>query len=73
MAFIYLIELILYLVVGIVAMTIAMAFVSLCMAAWIVVILIGLVHPRLTVRQACDWFLELIRAGTAQVKSLDGR
>lgn len=51
-----------------VCLAIATALVSLAMAAWIVVFLIGVIHPRLTPRQSCDWFRELLRQSGRRVE-----
>jgi hypothetical protein len=40
---------------------IATVLVALAMAAWIVVFLVGLLHPKLTPRRSCDWFREFLR------------
>jgi hypothetical protein len=47
------------------------AAVALMMAAWLAVIAVGLLNPRLTPRRACDWTRELIRASVAHVRALD--
>lgn len=53
-----------------VVLSIMASAVAIMMAAWLIVALVGLVHPRLTPRQACDWFREFLGSATAQVKSL---
>jgi hypothetical protein len=59
------------LVASLVVLAYAAAFVALCMAAWLIVIAVGRVHPRLTPRRACDWFREFLRESVAHVRALD--
>jgi len=59
------------LVAGLVCVAIAATFVALAMAAWIVVIAVGLLHPRLTPRRSCDWLREFMRQSWLVVRALD--
>jgi hypothetical protein len=57
---------------GVVVLAIAIAFVALCMAAWIAVFIVGLIHPRLSPRRTCTWTLEFIAEAVEHVDALRG-
>jgi hypothetical protein len=46
------------------------AGVAILFASWIIVALVGLVHPRLTPRRACDWYRDFLHTATALVREL---
>lgn len=61
------------LIASLMVLACAMAFVAVCMAAWLLVIAVGLLHPKLSPRRACDWTRDFIRESVAHVRALDPR
>jgi hypothetical protein len=49
------------------------AAVVIMAAAWLGVILIGLIHPRLSPRRACDGLIAFLHESVQLVRSLDPR
>jgi predicted membrane-bound spermidine synthase len=56
-----------YLFAFLIRVAVAAGIVIVIAATWALVILVGLLHPRLTPRKACDWYSEFLREASVLV------
>jgi hypothetical protein len=54
-------------------LAITVAFLTITVAAWVVVIIAGLLHPRSTPRRACDSFNAFLHESGRLIHGLDSR